>query len=58
MMPLLITTLYLAGTALSAAACTVSPAAIPALALVGVGCGFMMRAWETSNERITQTEMT
>lgn len=48
MIPTLITTLYLAGTALSAAACTVSPAAIPALALVGMGCGFMMRAWEVS----------
>jgi hypothetical protein len=47
-MPALITALYLAGTALSVAACTVSPAAIPALALVGMGCGFMMRAYEIS----------
>jgi len=48
-MPILITALYLVGTALSVAACIVSPAAIPALALVGVGCGFMMRAWEVAN---------
>jgi hypothetical protein len=49
MMPALITTLFIAGTALSTAACIISPAAIPALALVGVGCGFMMRAWEVAN---------
>jgi len=48
-MTILITALYLVGTALSVAACIVSPAAIPALALVGVGCGFMMRAWEVAN---------
>jgi hypothetical protein len=46
MMPTLITALFLTGTALAVAAATVSPAAIPALALVGIGCGFMMRAWE------------
>jgi hypothetical protein len=45
-MPALIATLYLIGTALSVAASIVNPLAIPTIALVGVGCGFMMRAWE------------
>jgi hypothetical protein len=46
MMPTLIAILYLIGTALSVAASIVNPLAIPTIALVGVGCGFMMRAWE------------
>jgi hypothetical protein len=46
MIPTLIAALYLTGTALAVAASIVNPLAIPTIALVGVGCGFMMRAWE------------
>jgi hypothetical protein len=46
MIPTLIIALYLIGTALALAASIVNPLAIPTIALVGVGCGFMMRAWE------------
>lgn len=46
MIPKLIAILYLIGTALALAASIVNPLAIPTIALVGVGCGFMMRAWE------------
>jgi hypothetical protein len=47
-MLLLIAALYLIGSALAVAASIVNPLAIPTIALVGVGCGFMMRAWEVS----------